>query len=193
MSVNVVGPRAGAASQFVRLDATGNVGLYAADGTTQIGQLYQAGAAAPVNFLVGTNGTIWLPQVSKMNDPNGTQLNTAFPAFPTQWLQDNRVGVNAPDAAAIVLRATNGGGVYRLSIHLEVTAYTSGALTYTVRWNDAEGIARTLVVTANAVGIQSGGPVIARMHIAANEQITGQLTGPFVGTTDIFACCEELQ
>ncbi len=107
---------------------------------------------------------------------------------------DARVGLTAADGAAITLYAVPATANPRfvLAVSLVCQAYTSGTGTYTLTWTDPNGTTHTLTVSLSATG--QAWPTVPMLEVAVkpSTNITGQLTGTFVGTFDPHASVKQV-
>ena len=104
---------------------------------------------------------------------------------------DNRTGLTAADVSPITLyTATAANQLYRVSLNIMATAYTSGTATYTLTYT-TNGVAKTLAITATALNTPAyqAGVLIRPDNGSA---ITVQLTGTFSATVEVAAAVEEL-
>ena len=119
---------------------------------------------------------------------NGIPL--AGVGFPSIFGLDNRLGVTVPDAAPITLYTTTAAGqLYRVTIRLNATAYTSGTATYTLTWTEG-GLIQTVAVSATAVGQSAVAKNLVQPD--AGTTITAQITGTFIATLNVASTVEEL-
>ncbi len=105
---------------------------------------------------------------------------------------DNRSGITAVDGSAITLFSVPAAvtlGIFRISIEIDATAFTSGTATYTGTWTE-NAVSQTAVVTATALNVVTG--IVRLMMPDASTSITVQLTGVFVATVRISAVVERL-
>ena len=105
---------------------------------------------------------------------------------------DNREGLTAADASPITIYATPAGsnGLFRISGGLDVTAYTSGTVTYTITWTDVNGAAHTKTASLSAVG-HADLNALGLERVKGGTNITVQLTGTFVATVSVDAASEQ--
>ena len=105
---------------------------------------------------------------------------------------DNREGLTAADASPITIYATPAGsnGLFRISGGVDVTAYTSGTVTYTITWTDVNGTAHTMTASLSAVG-HADLNALGLERVKGGTNITVQLTGTFVATVSVDAASEQ--
>ncbi len=103
---------------------------------------------------------------------------------------DNRQGVTVPDSSPITLYTTTAAGqVYKLSLRLNATAYTSGTATYTLKWTE-NGIALSLAVSTAAASTPSSSSTLIQPD--NGTAITVQLAGTFVATLNMASVVEQV-
>lgn len=104
------------------------------------------------------------------------------------WGKDQRSGVTTADGSATTISTmATGAKAVRFSLHLYLTAYTSGTATYTLSWTE-NSIAKSINVAASASNTPKTTTALAWPDDSTN--VTIQLTGPFVATATIEAVVE---
>src|SRR5206468_7082437 len=104
---------------------------------------------------------------------------------------DNRTALTANPRAPITTFAVPAGApqLFRISLDIYATAYTSGTITYTLTWTENGG-ARTAAVTATAINVL--GTLTDLINPDPSTNITVQLTGFGVATVKVAAAVEQL-
>lgn len=103
---------------------------------------------------------------------------------------DNRSGVTSVDGSPITLyTSTAANQLYRASLHLNATAYTSGTATYTLAWTE-NSVSKTRAITAAAANTPAFDNFLIKPDNAT--AITAQLTGPFSATVTLATTVEQM-
>lgn len=136
-------------------------------------------------------------QVNNGFNVNSSGLTTRYNGIATAGLGlvavygiDNRKGITAADGATTTLYTTiTATGLFRITVDIFATAYTSGTATYTATWTE-NSQPKVLVVTATVVNTLGTGTDL--INPDNGTVITVQLTGVFVATVNVAAVLEQL-
>ena len=103
---------------------------------------------------------------------------------------DNRTGVTTADASPITLYTTTAAGqVYRITLRVNATAYTSGTASYVLSWTEGGAV---LSMRANATATNQAAAQSTVIQPDNGTAITVQLTGAFVATVNVAATVEQM-
>lgn len=120
----------------------------------------------------------------------GPAYNTAGLGVAPIYGIASKNGVSTPDSSPTTLYTTTGTAqLYRVSLRINATSYTSGTATFTVSWTE-NGTVNTLTVSASATNTPSS--ITALIQPDNGTKITSELTGTFVATLNAAATVEEL-
>ena len=107
------------------------------------------------------------------------------------WGKDQRSAVTGADVSPItVATMSTGPKAVRLTLHLNLTAYASGTVTYTVTWTE-NGHSKSLSVAASA--LNSPQTTTGMPWPDDSTTVTVQVTGTFAATAAVETTVEVLQ
>lgn len=107
------------------------------------------------------------------------------------WGKDQRSAVTTADSSAVtVATMATGAKAVRLTVHLNLIAYTSGTVTYTVSWTE-NGHSKSLSVAASALNTPQ--TTTGMPWPDDSTAVTVQVTGTFVATAVVETVVEVLQ
>lgn len=109
---------------------------------------------------------------------------------PAVYGVSNRKGLTTADGSPITLYTTvTATGLFRITLDIFATAFTSGTATLTITWTQ-NSVSKTLAVTATA--LNTLGTATDLINPDTGTAITVQLTGTFTATVDASAVVEQL-
>ncbi len=148
-------------------------------------------------FLYAKNVTVQNDDFMIIQNPasdgaGNNPLNQRFNRGPTiMGSADNRSGLTAADGAATTLFTVQAitGLLFRVTVDIFATAFTSGTATYTLTWTE-NGVSKTLVVTATALNVLATATNL--INPDSGTAITVQLTGVFSATVKVAGVVEQI-